>query len=216
MTVPPLPEARSNQAYFTVSALSGGQIRMPCALMVSTASPTETLTAPALSFLLTHSGSGARMLLDLGIRKDVENTRPPSSAERAKNVFSASAPEDVVEALAKGGLTPDGVECVCLSHVHWYHFGNPSLFKNAKFLHGGDAKALFERGYPADPDSSYPSGLLPADRTEFLDPSNWVAVGPFPRALDYYGDGSLYITYRNVGLRPRCPQYTNTHFLVSR
>ena len=110
MTVPPLPEARSNQAYCSVSALEGGQIRMPCLLMVSTASPNETLTAPALSFLLTHSGSGAHMLLDFGIRKDVENTRPPSSAERARTVFSASAPEDVLEALAKGGLTPDGVE----------------------------------------------------------------------------------------------------------
>ena len=77
--------------------------------------------------------------------------------------------------------------------MHWDHVGNPSLFKNAKFLLGGDAKTLFEPGFPADPESSYPSDLLPADRTEFLDPSNWVAVGPFPRALDYYGDGSLYI-----------------------
>lgn len=193
MKVPDLPPPRSNQAYCDVSALEGGVLKLPCALMVSTAAPDETLVAPALSFLLTHSGSGARMLFDLGICKDIEGSLTPTIVDRAKKVFNTSVPQDVPESLSKGGLTPDDVECVCLSHVHWDHVGDPSLFKNAKFLLGADARSLFHPGYPEDPQSVFRSDLLPIDRTEFLDPSNWAAVGPFPRAFDYYGDGSLFI-----------------------
>lgn len=118
MKVPDLPPPRSNQAYCDVSALEGGVLKLPCALMVSTAAPDETLVAPALSFLLTHSESGARMLFDLGICKDIEASLTPTIVDRAKKVFNTTVPQDVPESLSKGGLTPDDVECVCLSHVH--------------------------------------------------------------------------------------------------
>ena len=39
----------------------------------------------------------------------------------------------------------------------------------------------------------YRADLVPLDRTRFLDPAGWPALGPFPHALDFFGDGSLYV-----------------------
>ncbi|KAH8118233.1 Metallo-hydrolase/oxidoreductase [Phellopilus nigrolimitatus] len=182
----PLPNG-PNQAYCEVSALEGGLLQMPDYMFVSTAKEGVKHLAPALAFLLTHTSSRTRLLFDLGIRCDTENAIA-SIRLRISEIFRTSVPQDVPASLAKGGLTPQDITHVLLSHCHWDHVGNPALFSSARFI------------------SVFPSDLLPEGRTDFLDFDSdiWRPIGPFPRAFDYFGDGSLYIvdcTWSSSGAR---------------
>ncbi|EJD06986.1 Metallo-hydrolase/oxidoreductase [Fomitiporia mediterranea MF3/22] len=192
-SVPSLPPPSEKQAYCDISALEGGLIHMPCHMFVTTAPEDEKKVVPSLSFLVTHRNSQRRIVFDLGIRSDIENY-PEFTRRRLSDVFNAGVPCDVPTALAKGGLKPEDITHVCLSHCHWDHTGNPSLFSKAQFIVGAEAATLFQPGYPEDPKSVFPSDLLPKGRTEYFDTTTekWRPIGPFPRALDYFGDGSAY------------------------
>jgi glyoxylase-like metal-dependent hydrolase (beta-lactamase superfamily II) len=49
-------------------------------------------------------------------------------------------------------------------------------------------------GYPSDDKSNILESSIPLERTRFLISSDFnMSIGPFPRALDFYGDGSVYI-----------------------
>jgi glyoxylase-like metal-dependent hydrolase (beta-lactamase superfamily II) len=189
-----LPPPTKDQAYCKVSALEAGLIELPLAIFLTEADPAtgEKDLAPSLSFLLHHSNNNKKFIFDLGIRKDLENY-PPATRECIKTVFPCHVTEDPVDSLAKGGYGPDDIDYICLSHVHFDHVGDPSLFPKSTFLVGAESKDLLTPGYPADPNSEYASDLLPFDRTQFLDTTKWPPLGPFPHALDFYGDGSLYI-----------------------
>lgn len=194
-----LPPPSPNQAFWDVSALEAGNLTLTCTIIVSTAAPDERLAVPALAFLLTSSasqptGKPKRILFDLGLRKDFACALPPIDSELAQNVFAGKVPQDVADSLAKGGLTPADIDLICLSHVHWDHFGDPALFPDSRFLVGSGTRALLQPGYPDDPNSHFPSNLLPVKRTDFLAVNeDWKPIGPFPHALDYFSDGSLYI-----------------------
>lgn len=192
-----LPTHTDNQAYCRVSALEGGLLGLPDRMIITDASPDAVTTAPSLSFLIQNSHDPLRrVLFDLGIRKDWENYTP-QTLQRIQNLFAVKVEQDVVASLLKGGLTPSDIAFVCLSHLHWDHFGDPRAFTNATFLVGAASAELLkpEAGYPAEPTGSLPENLLPQDRTTFLGStgSEWTPLGPFPRALDFWGDGSLYI-----------------------
>ncbi|THH10032.1 hypothetical protein EW145_g1592 [Phellinidium pouzarii] len=189
----PLPPSLPDQAYCEVSALEGGIIQAVCHLYVTTAKEGEKYTAPSLAFLIIHAKTRAHLLFDLGVRHDLENYIDPVK-QRVK-LFSAQAPQDVSASLKKGGLRPEDITHVCLSHCHWDHVGNPALFSSARFIVGGESRTLFQPGYPDNPKSVFPANLLPEDRTDFLNTNDdtWKPIGPFPNAFDYFGDGSLYI-----------------------
>ncbi|KAF8225896.1 hypothetical protein L208DRAFT_1407921 [Tricholoma matsutake] len=132
MTLPP-PSA--TQAYCDVSALEAGLIHLPLMLFTSSITDPGVISLlPSLSFLLQHSTNTEKFVFDLGIRCDWENY-PPTVFESIKKVCETQVPQDVVESLAKGRLSPSDVST----------------------------------------------------------PDSWQPLGPFPRALDFYGDGSLYI-----------------------
>lgn len=195
MGIPPLPAPAANQAYCEVSALDGGFLNLPDHLLVSTAKPGEKHLVPSLAFLLTHATTRARLLFDLGMDPEHERTEVYKARPHIGIIHKPDPPVDVVSSLAKGGLQPNEVTHICLSHVHWDHVGDPRLFRKAEFIVGAEARKLFEPGFPTDPKSAFPEELLPADRTKFIDANNddWKSIGPFPHALDYFGDGSLYI-----------------------
>jgi glyoxylase-like metal-dependent hydrolase (beta-lactamase superfamily II) len=188
-----LPPPTQTQAYCDVSALESGLLELPLVMFTtSTTDPNVISIAPSLSFLLQHSTSNKKFVFDLGIRRDWENY-PPKTVERIKNFFKLHVPEDVVESLAKGGTSPSDISIVCLSHCHFDHVGDTTPFTSSTFVVGAEATSLFNPGYPADPKSNFASDLLPPSRTKFLSPDSWQPLGPFPHALDFYGDGSLYI-----------------------
>lgn len=59
---------------------------------------------------------------------------------------------------------------------------------------GGDIKERLLNGYPINPKSTILASSVPLERTTFLGDEHFTeSIGPFPRAFDYFGDGSLYI-----------------------
>ena len=187
-----LPTPSDDQTFCDVSALEAGQIYLPDEMFITGAITGKVTTAPSLSFLLRHSTNNKTIVFDLGIRKDWQNN-PPSVVHRINTVYRVHVVQDVLESLVDGGISPDNVDYVCISHCHWDHTGDTTAFKKSTFLVGGACQALFKPGYPVDPNSSYTSDLLPQGRTIFFDTNDWKPIGPFPRALDFFEDGSLYI-----------------------
>ncbi|KXN84495.1 N-acyl homoserine lactonase [Leucoagaricus sp. SymC.cos] len=190
-----LPPPAENQAYCTVSALESGHLYVTNNLFINNPESDALERFPSLSFLLQHSSSNKRLLFDLGIRKDWRNA-PPKLLASIPPTFKVEVEQDVVESLAKGGLGPDDIDIVCLSHVHFDHCGHSPLFSKSQFVVGGETKKVIEAGlFPANAESVYPAEVVPTDgRTRYLgDDVHWVPLGPFPRAYDLYGDGSLYI-----------------------
>ncbi|KAF5369428.1 hypothetical protein D9758_002647 [Tetrapyrgos nigripes] len=193
------PPSGPSQPYCYVSVLEAGFIDLPLHLFLSDSSiaQDQKVTAPSLSFLIQHSTHPNKtFLFDLGIRKNWE-TYPPGVVKRIRMVYNEgiNIPNDVCDSLAKGGLKPEDIKTVCVSHLHWDHIASAEPFKNATFLLGPESKALLD----APPtESSVFANDLPPERIKFvpLDSESEAAVcriGPFPKAYDLYGDGSLYI-----------------------
>ena len=187
-----LPAPGANQAFCNVSALEAGLIDLPDEMFISNATPGKVTTLPTLSFLLNHSTHDKKFVFDLGLRKDWENL-PPYIVGLLKTSFTFEVRQDVAESLQIGGTSPSDITYVCLSHIHWDHTGDTHLFPKSTFLVGSACKVFFNPGYPQDPNGRFASDLLPEGRTKYLDTSDWEPLGPFQRAFDFYGDGSLYI-----------------------
>ena len=74
--------------------------------------------------------------------------------------------------------------------------GDPRPFTKATFVIGEECKTLLETGYPVNPESECvsESDAVPAERTRFLSQLDFdMSIGPFPHALDYFGDGGMYV-----------------------
>ncbi|KAH7909074.1 beta-lactamase-like protein [Hygrophoropsis aurantiaca] len=188
----PLPAAE--QAYMDVSALEAGHLRVALNTVLADALPSEVQIFPSLAFSLRHSGSGTNVVFDLGIKRDIQ-AYPPGVHDRiAKFQFEPSVKQSVSESLAIGGIPPEEVDIVVLSHLHWDHVGDPSPFTTATFVVGGECHDILTSGYPLNPLSLISSSSVPIDRTRFLSSLDFsTSIGPFPRACDYFGDGSMYI-----------------------
>ncbi|KAF9811795.1 hypothetical protein IEO21_06407 [Rhodonia placenta] len=188
-----LPPPAEIQAYCTVSVLEAGYVDVPMAQIVDTAKEDEIARFPCLSFLLRHSTDGDTFVFDLGTRRDWEEALPPAMVKAVKRWYHVEVPQDAIESLQKGGYNPAQISHVCLSHVHFDHQGDTRPFTNATFIAGEESRALLSPGYPADPNGMFLGSLLPPERTRYVPRAEMRAVGPFPHALDFYGDGSLYV-----------------------
>ncbi|PFH53966.1 hypothetical protein AMATHDRAFT_72986 [Amanita thiersii Skay4041] len=186
-----LPPPSVDQAYCRVSALEAGHLEVPLQYFISNPSQ-ERLEAPSLAFLLRHSSNNQHILFDLGIRRDWRKL-PPAAIERVDEFFTPRVPQDVIESLGKGGLEPSDIQTVFLSHCHWDHIGNTSLFTTSTFVVGEQCRSVLTPGYPEDPNTPFASDTLPNGRTQYLISSDYQPLGPFPRAHDFFGDGSLFI-----------------------
>ncbi|KAI0633702.1 beta-lactamase-like protein [Trametes polyzona] len=187
-----LPPPAPNQAYCKVSPLEVGWVHMYLDHLVDVAQPGERVDLPDMMFVLRHSATGATFLFDLGVRPDPENLPiGPRRVIEEMGIKLDGAP-DVRAAFLSGGLPVEDVKDVCISHIHFDHTGDPSIFPRATFHLGADAEPLIRAHAPDFHDTIYAIDV-PADRTRFLKTEDWPALGPFPHALDFYGDGSLYI-----------------------
>jgi len=187
-----LPTPSTNQPFCNVSALHGGGLNVAEEHFITNATPGLRETVPSLCFLLQHSEKPQKFLFDLGIRADVENY-PPSVQKLLTGAFLADTTYDCIHSLEKGGTKPADIDFVCISHCHFDHIGDTHAFTQCTFVVGDECRSLLEKGYPQDPNAMYASDLFPVDRTRYLSGADWKPVGPFPRAFDFYGDGSLYI-----------------------
>lgn len=182
-----LPTPSDEQAYMYVSALEAGHLNVPLSLMAVNQSD-DPITFPSLAFFLRHSKSNKRVVFDLGIHRNIKQFAP------AAIPVVPEVMQTVAESLEAGGVLPSSVDLVVLSHLHWDHVGDPSPFTTAEFVLGEGSKQAF-----VDPDSchcptAFTSIRPPEDRLRFITPSDLnVAIGPYPHAMDIFGDGSMYI-----------------------
>ncbi|SMQ54945.1 unnamed protein product [Zymoseptoria tritici ST99CH_3D7] len=202
----PLPPARENQVYVTVSPLAGGYITLADHFFVSPAEPNAARTVPSLSFLIKHPGPNKfssktsrpfHLMFDLGLRRSKD--RYPSALQAHLERREPHHLEPGVAAqLSAGGLDPGDVDMVILSHVHYDHHGDPEDFPNAQFRVGNGALDVLEHGLGAGGSHQhFVPGTLPANRTEeFSDPAvggEWKSMRPFPATLELFDDGSVFV-----------------------
>lgn len=107
-------------ATVTVHALSCGHFTLPEHQFVKPSSLEARRTVPSLAFLIQHTdsttGKLTRMLFDLGLRRDL-GQYPLPIQKHIENRRPITTDPDVVNSLARGGLTPDDVDYVIYSHV---------------------------------------------------------------------------------------------------
>ncbi len=113
-----LPEPQPNQAYVEVSALEAGVITMPLMIVIQGAGPTDTSDIPSLAFSLRHKQSGEHLMFDLGVRRDTD-ALAPKTQWLIEKYMPVQVPQTVEESLKKGGLSPEDVKTVILSHLHY-------------------------------------------------------------------------------------------------
>jgi glyoxylase-like metal-dependent hydrolase (beta-lactamase superfamily II) len=166
----------------SVHALAAGQFSLPERFFVSPLADSSTRkTVPSLSFLIQHQSSPSptspngqltRIVFDLGLRHDVSKYSPQIQkhleTRQPMNTYPC-----VVKSLTAGGLSPDDIDYVILSHVHWDHIGTPSDFGRSKFVIGHGSLGLLSGSLKPEngSHSHFEADLLPSDRTiELINP----------------------------------------------
>lgn len=190
-----LPRPANEQAYWEVSAIDAGRVHMLLSQLVDIAKEGEMVNLPVLSFVLRHSRTGEVVLFDLGIRPDTEAYTGARALADTMNITFQG--RDIPATLERGGVSRADVKHIVISHIHFDHAGYPRAFPNAKFIIGGAARKVIEEEGPDFPGTFY-SIDVPMERALFLSPDDpagrkWAPLGPFPHALDFFGDGSLYV-----------------------
>jgi glyoxylase-like metal-dependent hydrolase (beta-lactamase superfamily II) len=196
-----LPPDGPNQAYITLSALNAGYLWLPEREFCDPCDENAVHKAPSFSFFLVHPPTGTKIVYDLGMRKDWENYPPAIQIRIDTGVRQVDVSTDVRDSVIAGGVDPKDVDVVIVSHVHYDHTGNPNQFPNAKYHVGpGSVELIREAEESAtDPmENWFTEKLLPDDKSKIeqfppYSSPKWKPVGPFQRALDYFGDGSLYV-----------------------
>ena len=223
-----LPPPSPDQTYVSVSPLEGGFITLPEKFFVSPADPHARKQVPSLSFLITHPGppppllqpfstpvnkTPVCILFDLGLRRSASRYMPVQQVHLESRQPYRLEP-GVATQLVEGGLEPENIDAVFLSHVHYDHHGDPEDFYDSAFVVGHGALNVLEHGLPGKGSHQhFQKDLLPLERTiELSSPdsrvdsnvaktetqplsagSEWAPLGPFPATLDFFGDGSVYI-----------------------
>lgn len=113
----PVPSTEA-QSYHIVSALEGGYIDLPFKVFVADAGADEVHTCPSLCFLLKHSVTNELILFDLGLHPD-PSAYCPTVQKHIRTYFKLNTPQDVYASLRKGGIEPNQIGTVIISHMHF-------------------------------------------------------------------------------------------------
>ncbi|KAJ7627593.1 beta-lactamase-like protein [Mycena polygramma] len=151
----------------------------------------ENLTCPVFAFLIENATTKQKVLFDLGPRKDLENAAPPIAAAVKAGFMAMPVSKDIIEQLAESGVEAKSISAVIWSHAHADHTGDMSKFPSSTDLVFGKDTVL--ETHEANPSSILLATDL-ADRK--LIPLDFDAkpllIGGL-KAVDFFGDGSLYI-----------------------
>ncbi|KAJ7717785.1 beta-lactamase-like protein [Mycena metata] len=151
----------------------------------------ELFRFPIFTFLITHAASGRRVLFDLGVRKDLENTAPAVAADVRAGLIVMPVERDFVEQLGDYGVEAGSISAAIWSHAHFDHIGDVSKFRASTDL-------VFGVGTPCETRPSHPhamlmeSDLAGRNLVPIAFDESSLQIGGF-KAHDYFGDGSLYL-----------------------
>jgi len=148
--------------------------------------------SPDYSFLIRHP-SGKNVLFDLGLRKDLENN--PEVIQQDYPYIDPIVHKDSVDLLSEGPVAPSSIDAVILSHLHFDHTGDCTKFPDAQIIVGPGSYAATYPGWPVAPKSPFLSSILNHSHFHELsfETDVWQPLESFPRAYDYFGDGSFFL-----------------------
>ncbi|KAF8169143.1 hypothetical protein K438DRAFT_1615565, partial [Mycena galopus ATCC 62051] len=92
---------------------------------------------------------------------------------------------------SNGGVNLTSIDAVIWSHAHFDHIGDMSLFPNTTEIIIGPATNTSI--YPADPDASLQASDFAGHVVTKVNFVNATLVFSGMKAVDYFGDGSLYL-----------------------
>lgn len=78
-------------------------------------------------------GEDKNILIDTGLG-DCEEIMELQNQYGIDYIATKTKEQEITTALAAKGLTPDDIDIVVLTHLHFDHIGNNELFKNATFI----------------------------------------------------------------------------------
>ncbi|KAL2205506.1 Metallo-hydrolase/oxidoreductase [Sarocladium strictum] len=187
------------QGKASLSVVEGGTFTIDLSLFVDGAPKDEQRTVPCLCFIVTYQDRDdqqRRIIYDLGMRRDI-TSYPQRIQYQLDHHYPLKVLPDVKQRLLDGGLSPDDIDQVILSHMHWDHTGTPSDFPNATISVGHGSLALLD-GPPDERNAhnNFSKDLFHGLTTqEFPDPnhsSDWKAMGG-RSILDVTGQGFIYV-----------------------
>ncbi|KAF7323958.1 Metallo-beta-lactamase superfamily protein [Mycena kentingensis (nom. inval.)] len=192
LDIPPSPVTVSVKIFDLIPA---GQHKSVLAPAAGNLTPVlrgyERLECPIFAFLIEHADLNRRVMFDLGLRKDMENTAPSVRAILQENFPNTE--KDIVDLLEESGINVGSVDAIIWrdSHSHVDHTGDPSRFPASTDLVCSSELALdtFEQ----NPQSTLlPSDLAGHKHVKIDFSQSELTLGDL-RAHDYFGDGSFYL-----------------------
>ncbi|KAH8080931.1 beta-lactamase-like protein [Filobasidium floriforme] len=200
-----IPGSADKNAKVAVHQIPTGELTAPAGILADVHGSKDDLTVPAYSYLIEKDGQA--YLWDLGLM-EVRSLLPLSRRIRdvmLTKLFKANPGPGPIKRLREGGYDTGKIKEVILSHQHFDHFGDlDTLASGVKVVLGPGSLASIGPGYPEDPDGSWPKKWLDEKQLEELPPvdvgssapsirGKWQQVACFEHALDYFGDGSLWL-----------------------
>ncbi|KAK0658278.1 Cytochrome P450 monooxygenase andK [Lasiodiplodia hormozganensis] len=152
----------------------------------------EAINMPTYAFHIRHP-SGKEILFDLGCRKDWWNFSPAVVASIKKLILGLDVTKNITEILTEGGVDLKRISSIVISHWHFDHTGDPSLFpKSAELVFGPGFKEQFMPGYPTNPNGVMLDSDFEGRTVREANFSSDFTIGGF-EAYDFFGDGSFYV-----------------------
>lgn len=144
-------------------------------------------------FQLLTTAHGCSFTYTLTENQDFDQV--PELIRSLFHVIEPVVDNDASDILATGPVAPSDIDAVIFSHLHFDHIGDCTKFPDAKLVIGPGSKAANGEGWPVNPKSPFSSSVVQHPKLHELSFENekWSPVGPFPRAFDYFGDGSFYL-----------------------
>lgn len=117
----------------------------------------------------------------------------PRAIQKGFPIVNPQVPDDVVDLLSKGPVSPSSIHTIVFSHLHFDHVGDSTKFPHATLVAGPGSKAASTPGFPVNIGSPFESAPIQHAHYQELSFENdkWTPLGPFSRAHDFFGDGSF-------------------------